>query len=200
MAKHRNNQTQNRRNSRSSLSKSKKTRNTRKQTYRKKSTSQYEECYIVAHGCHLPSQFIIPYNMSLAFNAPLNQPFCGDTTNVDWEPSKYPYIIDTDTTNDYFLDFVDETSDLFSSFGVYFKGQKMYGGLKDVILSQVLNYISTLTTKPIRVYCSICRSQCPVSDEDKYNEKIKPEMAPFQNMSPDDYAFLDDLATLGPEI
>lgn len=187
-------QTRKRRNSQSP-SKSKKTR-----SYRKPKLIRDNACYIVAHGCYLPSQFIIPYNMTLAYNTPLNEPYCGNTTEIEWNPSGYPYTIDTDTTNDCFLDFVDETSDLFSSFGVYFNGQKMFEGQKNVIMSQVLNYIRTLTTKPIRVYCSICRNKCSKKDEEDYIEKTQPAMAPFQNMSPDDYAILDDLATLGPEL
>lgn len=194
MAKHQNKQTRKRR-----TRNHKKIRN-RRRTYSKKGGNYYENCYIVAHGCYVQPQFIIPYNMTLAYNTPLNQPYCGNTTEIEWNPSGYPYTIDTDTTNDCFLDFVDETSHLFSSFGVYFNGQKMFEGQQNVIMSQVLNYIRTLTTKPIRVYCSICRNKCSNEDEDDYNEKIQPAMTPFQDMSPEDYAFFDDLATLGPEL
>ncbi len=196
MAKHQNKRIQTR------TRKPLKTRNTRKPSKTQKSMStkgsnQYVSCYIVGHGCYLLSQFIIPNNMRLAYNTPINQPFCGDTTNVEWDPARYPHIIDTDTTNDCFLDFVDNTSDLFSSFGVYFNGQPaIYKGQKNVILSHVLNYISTLTTKPIRVYCSICRNPCSTEDGNKYNELTHLPPNSFEDISQD---VLDDLAGFSPD-
>jgi hypothetical protein len=139
--------------------------------------------------------YSIQYDTSIQYT--IEQPFCGDTTNIEWDPSTYPYTINTDTTNDYFLDFVDKTSELFSSFGVYYNGQKMYAGQTDIIMSNVLNHISTLTTKPIRVFCSICRNQCSNVDENKYIEMTHP-INPFENMSPDEYGYFDDLATMDP--
>jgi hypothetical protein len=192
MPKSPNKQTRNKRgrsNSRKSRSNSKEHKSKRLHVSKSKEKS-YVSCFIVAHGCYLPNLFIIPHNMTLAFNTPLNQPFCGDTTNIEWNPEAYPYIVSGDITNDYLLDFRDNTSDLFSSFGVYFNNVLMYRGHKDIVLSHVLNYISTLTTLPIRVYCSICRNQCSEQDEDVYRKITNP-------VQDDDYAdILDDLANM----
>jgi len=160
-----------------------KTKNNRiTKTIKKGGNDEYVNCFIVAHGCYLPNQFIIPYNMTLAFNTPLNEPFCGNTTEIEWKPSGYPHIIDTDTTHDYLFGFQDNTSDLFSSFGVYFNNQKIYEGPGDVTLSYILNYISTLTTKPIRVYCSVCRSECSAQDEKLYQSMQHPEQYTYTEL------------------